>query len=293
MTRLFKRNLRLSVWHTAVPDDGEDFETPRLSQEPHLRIDDMRVQFSIERSLTKTPNTCDVQIYNLAERSRVELEQKPIEVQLEAGYDGAYRLMYVGDLRFSMSEIKGAEWETLLQLGDGDRSHVGARVNRSYREGVRIRTVLIDIASSMGYRVPKSVLADPGLDQQFLTGVATYGAARDELERVLAPLGYTYSVQNKTLQILRDDDARETDPIEISEQTGMIGTPEFGSPPRNGKKPPHVTVQMLLYPEIVPGDTVNLNSRHKKGKFKVQRVKHNGDTHGKDWTTHLEILPLS
>ena len=70
----------------------------------------------------------------------------------------------------------------------------------------------------------------------------------------------------------------------------MIGTPEFGSPPKSGK-PPHMTVRCLLYPELVPGDLVQLSSRAKSGLFKLVKVTHSGDTHAADWQTEVEIQP--
>ena len=54
-----------------------------------------------------------------------------------------------------------------------------------------------------------------------------------------------------------------------------------------------MTVKMLLYPEIVPGDLVQVTSKVKNGLFKVVKVRHSGDTHGHDWWTDLEIAPTS
>jgi hypothetical protein len=57
-----------------------------------------------------------------------------------------------------------------------------------------------------------------------------------------------------------------------------------------------MTVECLLYPEIVPGDLVQVTSKSMPkggGLFKVQKTLHEGDTHGHPWFTRLEISPWS
>lgn len=255
----------------------------------------MRVQFRVHRSLTKHPNTCDITITNLAATSRVDLETKPLLVVLNAGYDNNLKLLYTGDLRFGMTKQEGASWETLLQLGDGDCMHRWSRVNKSYKDGTSVRTVLRDAARSMGLVLPKNLDSDKSLDRSFPTGTTSHGPTRDELTRLLSPFGYHWSIQNGVLHVLRDDEPGSSTPFAIDEAHGMIGTPEFGSPPRSGK-PPHMTIKNLLYPELTPGSLVYLTSKVKTGMFRLELVKHTGDTHGSgdtSWTTTVEIKPIS
>ena len=164
-------------------------------------------------------------------------------------------------------------------------------MNKSYGNNTSVRQVLKDAAKSMGLSLPKHLDSDTTLDQVFKNGTLAYGPTRDMLTTYLAPYGYSWSIQNGQLRVLRDDRAHADTYKEINEEMGMIGSPEFGSPPKSGK-PPHMTVNMLLYPELVPGDKVLLNSKVKRGFFRVERVEHTGDTHGEDWTTQVEIKPL-
>lgn len=296
MNRYFHRNWKVSCWQETIPNDPTKFNVRRASVDL-LEITELRVQFKVTRSLTRNPNQADVIITNLAERSRAEVEQRPLAVQVEAGYDGASSLVFVGDVRFSMSEIKGADWETLLQLGDDDCHHRWARVSRSYRRGTTYREVLVDCARSFGYALPPQLARDSALDRQFVAGTVSHGPARDELTRLLSPFGYDWSIQNGQLQILSADQVSATDAIEISEDdSAMIGTPQFGSPPRSGK-PPHMTVKMLLKPELSPGSRVHVTSKigAKSGFFRAEKVEHHGDSHGEgenSWTTTAELKPL-
>lgn len=295
MNSFFNRIVRVTASRENVPSDPTRFDVKRTATS--VDITDLRVQFKVHRSLTKHPNQCDITITNLAERSRADLETKPLLVQLDAGYaDDALRLVYTGDLRFGMSkqDSGGQNWETMLQLGDGDCMHRWARVNKSYAPGTSVHTVLRDCARSMGLELPKNLLSVKDFDESFETGRTSHGWSRDELVKLLAPYGYTYSIQNGVLRVLRQEEVAPGTAIPIGEGYGMIGTPEFGSPPRSGK-PPHMTVNMLLYPELTPGSLVELKSRSKNGLFRLEVVRHEGDTHGsghQSWTTQVEIKPV-
>lgn len=296
MARLFKRIARVSCWRENVPADATKFEVIKVGDV--LEINDLRIQFEISKKLPSGkrrkshPNTCDITITNLAQRTRADLETKPLLVQLDAGYDDVPRRLFVGDLRFGMTKMDGPNWETLLQLGDADCHHRWSRVNKSYGPGVTVRQVLKDSAASLGLALPATIENDDVLDSEIIGGDVSYGATRDKFTDLLAPYGYSWSIQDGQLRILRDDQVQSNSPIPIDEEHGMIGTPEFGSPPKSGK-PPHMTVKMLLYPALNPGDLVYVTSKVKSGYFKIQQVRHRGDTHGGDWTTEIEIKPVS
>lgn len=291
--RLFRRVARVSCWRETIPNDPTLFIVDRVPGST-LEIRDLRIQFEIDKSLPRgrkpKPNTCDITISNLAQKTRADLETKPLLVQLDAGYDDAPRMIFVGDLRFGMTKMVGPDWETLLQLGDADCHYRWARAKQSYPPGTRVREILEDTVKSLGLEMPAEVLKDRELDEQIQFGMASHGPAREYLSDLLSPYGYTWSIQDNSLQILRERDVKNVAPIPIDEEHGMIGTPEFGSPPRSGK-PPHMTVRTLLYPQINPGALVQLTSKVKSGLFKVEQVKHRGDTHGDVWDSEFELKP--
>lgn len=300
MARLFKRIARVTCWRETIPGDRTKFESDRLSNE-QLEITDLHIQFEINKSLPRgkrpKPNTCDITISNLSPKTRSDLETKPLQVQLDAGYEGVPRSLFIGDLRFGMTKLEGSNWHTLLQLGDGSRKYKHGRVNVSHASGATVRTALADTAKSMGLTLPQNLATDKELDYSLDAGqLPSYGNARDRFTDLLSPLGYSWSIQNGKLRVLKENDVHGLTAIPIDEAHGMIGTPEFGSPPRSGK-PPHMTVKMLLYPEINPGDLAEVTSQvvnaGKGGLFRIEQVRHRGDTHGSDWETEVELKPWS
>lgn len=294
MDRLYRKIAKASVWRDTIPSEPTSYVVNQLVPGQQLDITDMRIRFRVDRAIVRTPDQCDLQITNLEQSVRQDLTTRPLSVQLDAGYDDVARLLFVGDLHFGMSKIEGPNWTTLLQCGDGDRAYNYARVRRSYGAGTTVRTVLKDVAASMGVQLPANLGSDSTLDTQVLSGMAVHGPARDKLTHLLAPFGYHWTVQHGQLRVLRDDEVSSEFAIPIDQDHGMIGSPEYGSPPKSGK-PPHVRVKMELYPEIMPGDLVQVTSEAivaGQGLFRVEKVRHQGDTHAHQWDTTIEIQPF-
>ncbi len=267
--------------------EGAFFEDDRAG----IEITDLRVQFEITKSLGKHPNTCEVTISNLDDRSIVAFQKRPIRVHVEAGYEteGGPRLLFVGDVRAgSGTKTIDTDTETKLLLGDGSRAFAEGRINRSYTRGTPVRTLLRDAARSLGLELPHEVDVSPAVQTAIASGEVVSGYASDELSRLLAPFGYTFSIQNGRLQILRDNEVR---PGIFVLSEGIIGSPDHGVPDKKGR-PPRMTVLHELYPEILPGGTIEVISKDIKGRFKVIRVKHTGDTEGDEWESEIEATPL-
>ena len=95
MSRQYRKTWRVTAWRESVPP-ADKFSRERIGPASALEITDLRVQFKIERGLTKAPNQGDIYIFNASESTRADLETKPLSVQIEAGYDDVPRLLFVG-----------------------------------------------------------------------------------------------------------------------------------------------------------------------------------------------------
>lgn len=282
MSRLFKRGVALTI---ARPQSY-------FVQAPNaVVLRGLRVTFSIEKKIGKQPNTCEVAVYNLSKDSRSNVDKRPIHVRLDAGYDDNLERLFTGDLIWSESKLDGVDWETKLQVADGARAFQHARVTRSFKPGVTLRTALAEVTGSLGLTMTKSALASSAMLTEFVSGLSLNGPAQREMTRLLAPHGLTWSIQDGRLQILGETEARTDQAIVVSQDAGMIGVPEYGSPTEK-KKPPVLTVRMLLHPGLTPGGLIKVESRTIKGTFRVARVTHEGDTHGESWTSTVEAAQV-
>ena len=254
-------------------------------------VEDLRVQFRIEKQLGKDPNTCEVIVSNLAQNTRAELQTKPLNITLEAGYDTQVARLFRGDLQWSESKRVGPDFESKLLIGDGDRAYRYARVNRTFKAGTSHLTILAEAADSMNVSIPNNVKADPGMQGQTATGVTLRGYSRNVISRIAKIVNREWSIQDGVLQMNLRNETNVGEAFVVSEDTGMIGTPEFGSPPKK-KEQPVLKVRSLLRPEINAGTLISVEAANINGNFKVRRVTHSGDTHGVAWYSEMEAVPL-
>lgn len=299
MTEL-NRIYKLTIRRAAEEIDVEGFDPSFFElQETAIEITDMRFEFKIEKNLASHPNTCELTITNLTEVTREGFVTGKVNVRFEAGYDQTLRLMFVGDVRYASNEKQGTEWLTKIQLADGGRAFAAARVNHSYAPKTPLTTILRDAARALGVALPPEIAASKELQTRLASGEQLSGYASDEMTRLLAPFGYEWSFQNGQIQILRVDEARPGSVRVISQDDGMIEAPVMDPPkiraPAKGRrkaKPnvPKLTVKHALYPELVPGEQIEVRSRSINGRFKIDKLQHQGDTFGSDWTTTIEAV---
>lgn len=271
-----------------------------------LEVTELRVAFQAFRSLRKSPNTCEVRIWNLnADHQRQLQEQKSIPLRLEAGYakpplgasaaaaldaigitsagDTSLPVLFEGDLRRAFTSREGGDLITTISSGDGEKKGQEQRVKVSYRPGLRWRKLLTDLSKSAGVGVGNALSAVGALSSlEISTGAALSGSAMDQLDHMLSSQGFEVSVQNGNLQVLGGGAALSGTAVELSEATGLVDAPEPGA---KGK----IKVRALLQPGLEPGRLVKLVSKNVNGSYRVEEWNAIGDTNGQDWYAELEV----
>ncbi len=262
------------------------------------RIEDLRIAFSIEKTLKAEPNPATLTIYNAAPQTIALLRERPLTITLEVGYDGDLARAFVGDLTYAATTTEGPDRVTKIQAGDGVRAHRSARVSRTFRAGTDARTAVKEVADSMGLKIPTSLADVDELRQQFASGVTLEGPSQAEMTRILKAKGMDWSVQDGTLAVYRARDHRNDLPIIFTTDAGervegvrILGSPEEGAPTKETKVP-SLKFRAQLYPSIIPGVRIEVRSRDVQGIYRVERVAHTGDTGGGDWQTEIEGKPL-
>lgn len=256
-----------------------------------VEITDLRVQFKVSKGLGKEPNTCELTITNLSPSRRGELKKKGAKVVLQAGYDDSFGQLFMGDARTIDHRREGSDWSTVIKCGDGERSYKHARVKESFAGGSKIGAIVEKVAGSMGLGLGNLKTQTGLMKGEYVNGYAAFGPSARELDKVLKAQGYTWSVQDGQLQILRPGEASTEQVPDLTPETGLIGSPEMGSSEKKGG-PPVVKARCLLQPLIRPGSRVKIKAASYDGTFKILKVTHTGDTAGGDWYTDMEATPL-
>ena len=252
----------------------------------------LRISFKVTKTDGKEPNTAEIVVTNLNDDSRGLIQKKGTKIILEAGYasTGVSRI-WRGDARTVDNVRDGADWNSTIKGGDGERAYKLARVSESFAPGTQAGAILQYLANASGLQIGNTPDVVLNLTQSFDQGYVVSGQWAHEMDRFLRGTGYAWSVQDDTLQVLLPGQASTAEFPEISPDSGLIGSPEFGSPEKKGK-PALVKFRSLLQP-CVPGAKLVLRSRRYNGPVRVKKISIIGDTHGAEWYTDYEGVLLS
>lgn len=267
-----------------------------------LRVESLRVGFTIDKTTKREPNTAELAVYNLSRAHRADLETgygkvrmrgtqlKAIPVRVSAGYQGTgMSLLFYGQLRevFSRPERDGS-WVTVLRSGDGDHA-TRARATYGFRPGVSMARVVEELTKEMGIglgNAPKQLAGAQlaGLGATIGRGAAFEGAAGEQLDAVLRSAGLEWSIQDNALSVTPIGKSIDSQGVLLTPQTGLIDVPTTD-------EKGNLQARALLLPGLVPGRRVKVRSSTVQGVWRMERVRYTGDTHGPDWTAELEGTP--
>lgn len=289
MNALFDRRCKVTI---AKPVKGSF-----AKMEPNaIEITDLRIAFSIEKKLQKSPNTAEIVIYNLSEATRALVQKKPLHIRLEAGYLNDVRLMWMGDMTFSHSKKEGTEWVTTIEVANGMRAFNYARVSRTFSPAKGgANTTAYDVLNEVSQAMGMKLSCPPAVKEQLVAtelkqGLTVHGPARKALERCL-PRGVEWSFQDNQIQVLQKGGLRADQAWVISEDTGLIGSPEFNPPTKPGEKAV-LKFKTLMHADLVPGQKIEVQADAIKGVFRMEAVRHRGDNFTADFVSEVEAKPV-
>jgi hypothetical protein len=254
-----------------------------------IEVHNLRVSFIIDKSDEPEPNTAEIAVWNLARNTKALLKtQIPLYVKLVAGYDGNESQLFEGDINpDGISSVKdNVDWVTTFRAGDGLEAYRSARIQESFKKGTNIITIIKKLANSMGVglgnAIEKISQGDvSGALTEMVEGATISGPVPREFDRLLASIGYTYSIQDGQLQIIEKGGQILRQVAHLTPDTGLIGSPEPGA---DG----FTKFRSLLQPKLVPSHQVKLETSSYNGLYVLRKIRHNGDTHGANWFSDCE-----
>ena len=281
MSELFNREISVQVGTTLIESRSGDDDVPKST---------LRITFKVEQAIKAEPNTVEVKIWNLAEKTRAKFQDEKIPVVVEAGYVGNSSRIFSGDLSYGSSVHSGTEWITSFQAGDGEGAFRANRINDSIKAGTKVREVMkkalgkLDLGA--GNILKKIDEGDfRGALEEFSNGAVLSGNAAGIVDNLAKTLGFEFQIRDGSPEILRVDETTEDEAISLSTGTGLIGSPEEG-----GKG--FIRARSLLQAGLYPGRKVEIISSGIDAFFKVRSAIHTGDTWGPDWYSDIEAAPL-
>lgn len=288
MSELFNRDISVQIGTTLITSrtGEEDVTQPTL-----------RMAFKVEKALKGEPNTADLQIWNLAEKTRAKFQEEKIPVIIEAGYVGNTSQIFSGDMSYGASSRQGPDWITRFQAGDGEAKYRSARINENFKPGVKLREVFKKAVKATGLGLGNVIKkADEGdfrgAYEELTNGAVLSGNAADIADRLAKSLGFEYQIRDGQQEVFRADETTEETTIRLEMESGLIGVPELGE---KGA----VRARSLLQGGLFPARKVEIIARRTgefgfeiNGFFKIYRAVHTGDTWGGDWYSDIEAMPV-
>lgn len=244
-----------------------------------IKITDLRMTFDIKKSSDENPNTAKIEIYNLNPEHQNLLLKEWADIQLMAGYKGAERLIFSGQIRTATPKIQGTDRIITIESGDGDREILRGFVNKTLTKGCTANQVVAECQSSM-FGVPNA--HKDSLDTVYARGRVLSGRASDVLTKQTKQDGAQWSIQDGQMLVLKGDNVRPNAVWLINQSTGMLGSPE---PTQDGVK-----VKTLLNPAYLIGGVAKIDSEIYQGGVRIESISHSGDTHSSEWVSELEGL---
>ena len=265
-----------------------------------VTIKNLRISFSIVKSLAWSANTCNVKIWNMKQETRNLIKDYGDEVTVYAGYrdEGDLQIIFVGDTTAVIHMYDQPEIISIFECSDGDKYINQRRVAVSFVANTPVNLMIQIIAEQMGLNIAELATAN---DLVYRQGFEFIGMGKDALTTLCSKLGLQWSVQNDDLQIIPLDGTIQQPIVQINQNTGMQGIPQRFTyrrldlyraitAPTTGWK-----VNVALNPKVAPGAKIDLASTHIdfKGPYRVENVRHEGDTFGSTWSSQFEVTELA
>lgn len=254
--------------------------------QPH----ELKIAFNIDKGVSSSPNTADIEIWNLNESHRNSIGKELDTITLEAGYmppgeQGNVGIIFKGAIRDVEHRREGADIVSKIICGDGDKALRKATISKSYKKGTPVKEVVEDIYKELEkdgvkrgeWKFPED------MPETYPRPYAMCGSCRRELDTIGRGMGFYWNIQNETMEIIPGD-GYVGGVVLLSAQTGLIDAPTITD---NG-----VRVTALLNPEIRPNrrvqvisETLQMNGEN--GMFRVSTCTYSGDNRDGDFKVEI------
>lgn len=246
-----------------------------------IEISELRITFDIKKTSDGEPNSAVIEVYNLSREHENQIIEEWADVQLIAGYLGAERLIFSGQIRTAVPTVQGTDRVVIINAGDGDREIYRGFINKTLEKGCDANEVVAECQKAMFGVIDAH---KDELSTTYSRGKVLSGRASDILTNQVKQDDAQWSIQDGQMLLLQGSNVRPNAVWLINKETGMLGSPE---PTTVG-----VRVTTLLNPAYLIGGVAKLESEIFQGGVRIETINHKGDTHASDWSSSLEGLSV-
>jgi len=282
MSRQYKRLYKLTI----TPTDGE----ARV-------VSELRVSFEITKSVLSYPNRAKIIIYNPSPNTLASLQKKFTKISLDAGYEGAIRLIFKGEIRNVFQSKISTDRLITVYAGDGEQDWQNSSFNKTFSENVAMSNVIKEVMQSFKETTIGILEGLPDIADK-LMGQTLSGSSKAILDEFAEEYGFDWSIQDgEIITTPFDEPLSSLEAVLINSASGMVGSPiltEIGA-----------DVITLLNPRLVPNTAFqiesvgadiaignlffrNIRKTSAEGIYKVQETMFKGDSREGVWLSSVK-----
>lgn len=295
------------------PEWLADIDNPSKKWQIKQTLDEegLFLEFDVKRGISNTTGNASLKIYNLPTDFRdmlrkdnetgggtKGLDTKIIHVWFSFGYGEYMSTVLFMDVIEAQSTKSGTEWITNISLGDGvlDLSGVVFLKDFVITKGTPILLAMQELIAQFP-NIDKGVIDEDVFkvfgntirDNKYLKGTKIGDAIDKLIPKEIDGEKIHWYVDNGKINILKETTAIDhQDILEISEETGLLGTPQI--------KESRTQIVSLLEPKLIPGQFIKMKYKSYDGTvnldhdYKVSNVNHKGDSQTGECTTTIETF---
>lgn len=217
-----------------------------------------------------------IRIYNIGDRRESIIASAGAPYRVEAGFGDSYGVLCSGFIDIVNDDWQDAESTMDILL----RGHEVSRFQVLEWRGATLRAALRELAVSSGLHLdplPENTVFNEQIDRAYS------GSVQKILDDLAEEYRLTMALVCDRIIVVPDGLQQEPTAV-ISEARGMLGRP---TRTENGFK-----AQMHIDSSKYPLQVVTLSSRLFAGDYRLESVKHIGDTRGQDYYTEVRGVTL-
>jgi hypothetical protein len=281
------------------------------NQQTGLDLSQLHFKFRTTNNDADAPNTIEVRVYNLSDRTSHQTIEEFDTVTLDVGYENNHAIIFRGTIKqFRRGKENNVDSYLDILAADNDLGYNFGVINQTFGAGTTSQQEAKAYADAMDATLDQSAdefLSATGGVILNPRGKVAFGLARSYMRDLATTFNARWSIQNGILYLIPLSGYLSGEAVKINSLTGMIGIPEATS---NG-----ISVRTLLNPQIRIGGAIEINNKDitqteirdrffpgyrtatfvantsNDGLYRVLVAEYAGDTRDQTWYT--EIIGLA
>ncbi len=291
-----------TVITVATPDNLNDPNNPSGANQNPWAWEPLQIEFEVRQSIGPAGAIggfwfADIAIYNLNDPTTNILLTQGMGVQLEAGFQaGIFGTIFEGTLfQATWERIDGITTKLTLHCIVGIVETTNNFISLNSAAGLTQRQIVARMAAGAAYRLDDSNVNLPDVTTNS-RGEVYFNQPDKYFLQVAIETQANFWISNMAVNIRALVDAETVPVLQVSPETGLIGTPQQTQDGVELKILLNANALLRTKVQLSPNTAINQLVRQQgtfptildqKGTYSIAAITHRGNSRGNEWFTYL------